>query len=82
MRAKHTTRDALKKVMARAEWEFPDTSYKSPGATQRETIQAMRAAKGDRRAAALALGIHLGTLAARLQQIRNMRDALECNEKA
>lgn len=57
--------------------DFPDNNYREHGAVQTATVQAMRNAKGDRRAAAAALGISTTALASRLYVIRNMRNALK-----
>lgn len=56
---------------------FPDKDRREPGRCVLETVQAMRAAKGDRRAAAKALGVTLETLSSRLCKIRVARKALE-----
>jgi hypothetical protein len=55
--------------------DFPDNDRRERGLVHTQTAQAMRDAKGDRRVAARALGIRLGTLASRLHVIRSIRDA-------
>jgi DNA-binding protein Fis len=57
--------------------DFPDKNHWQQGVVQQQTIKAMRDASGDRKQAALLLGINLGTLSARLCHIRNMREALK-----
>jgi DNA-binding NtrC family response regulator len=59
------------------ELDFPDTGLRLRGQITRQTVEAMRAAKGDRRLAAQQLGIDTNTLAKRLQTIRAKRDALK-----
>lgn len=58
---------------------YPDTNYRPPGGSRRETVQAMRDAKGDRRVAAQLLGITLPALTSRLSVIRGIQKALEQN---
>lgn len=49
---------------------FPDKAQRKRGEWVAETVQAMRAAKGDRGIAAKALGITLAALASRIHKIR------------
>ncbi len=53
--------------------DFPDTGRRDPDRTVRETVKAMRAANGDRAAAAAALGVTATTLASRLSKIRELQ---------
>lgn len=67
----------IKRKNSTADLQFPDKTYRTRGQVERETVQAMRDTQGDRREAAIKLGVSLNTLAKRLGIIRAKRAMLE-----